>query len=562
MKNHYTLARMFLAVALMANIIASKAQHPLEFLNANNVNAGFGIGGNLFTKMDSGTTAQFGLLEVPRGSDMRTMFTSGLWLSGYDAGGNLKGAAQRYQQGGADFFDGPVSSTYNAAYDNFYKRVFKITRTQIAHHQSLGFFNVLVGQVDSAILFWPAKGNPYVSVSYGVDIDNRLAPFVDVDGDGWYDPCHGDYPDVCGEEAVFFVFNDDRAAHLETGCAKLAVEIRGLAEVFLDTSFGGFNAPPPAKRAINNTVFVHYEIENKSVNPLYDFYTALFEDVDLGCFTNDRVGCDTNKNLMFVYNGSIPDPDCAGTTGYGQFRVASGTKFLNADLNAFGYFTNGASFAQTDPANCAQYRNYETGHWNDGTPFNQGGTGYGGSTPSTTIIFPGDPGNQNDWSEMQPATAAVLPAGDRRMFGSSALGLFSAGETKIFDLAFTTSFDSTVTNLAIIDTLKRDADLMQTFYHNQILPCRSHQNVGLGNMVKDELQVSVFPNPASGLLFIETGTVVDAVELTDVLGRTVISKVPDAKKLSVDVSMLAHGVYLLRIKAGEQTAVKKIVVGQ
>ena len=35
-----------------------------------------------------------------------------------------------------------------------------------------------------------------------------LAPFVDVDYDGLYNPALGDYPDVMGDQAIFFIFND------------------------------------------------------------------------------------------------------------------------------------------------------------------------------------------------------------------------------------------------------------------------------------------------------------------------------------------------------------------
>src|SRR5690606_10962442 len=130
-----------------------------------------------------------------------------------------------------------------------------------------------------------------------VDISESLAPFVDVDQDGIYNPYKGDYPAICGDECIFFVFNDAKGPHKETGMPalyRLGFEVRGMAYVFYDSTTS------QSKDVINNTVFVSYEIENKYHLDYSDFYLVLFEDCDLGCYNNDRVGCDTMRNLMLV----------------------------------------------------------------------------------------------------------------------------------------------------------------------------------------------------------------------------------------------------------------------
>jgi hypothetical protein len=105
-----------------------------------------------------------------------------------------------------------------------------------------------------------------------------------------------------------------------------------------------------AKRAVNNTVFVHYSIENKSTENYDSFYLSLFEDPDIGCFSNDRVGCDTVRNMMFAYNGTTPDPDCQTETGYGNTKVAQGVIMLNNAMYSFGFFTNGLPLVVPIPA--------------------------------------------------------------------------------------------------------------------------------------------------------------------------------------------------------------------
>lgn len=556
MKPHYTLNRFFLTLALIAGCIICRAQKPLESLAANNVQAGIGIGGNLFSNTQTATQT-FAHMEAPKGSGIFSFFTAALWITATDGNDNLKCAAQRYCQDGHDFFDGPITGSYNAAYDTFFRRVFKITRLQVEHHATLPPNTMSIGDVDSAILFWPAKGNSHVATSYGVNIDNRLAPFIDVDGDGSYNPLKGDRPAICGNEAIFFVFNDARAAHGETGGAALGIEVRGLAEVFVDSSFGGFNAPPPAKRAINNTVFVRYEIENKSVNPLFNLNVGMFADIDLGCFANDYVGCDTTRELIFAYNAAPVDNDCNGLQGYKTLDVSTGIKRLNGSYSSFNYITNGGTY-DNDPSTPEQYDNYLNALWLDGIPFTVGGNGRPGSIP-TKYIYPGNPSNFNDWTEK----GVQIPPGDRRMMGASQLGNMSTGNIKVLEYAFITSMDSSADNLTIVDTLKKDADEIQAFYDNNLLPCRQGFQLptAITEMKQDKsLAFSVYPNPASSLLMVETSGMIELAEVRDMLGRMVLSQKANTGKLLVDVSLLAKGVYLLKIESAGKTAVKRIVV--
>ena len=345
-----------LTITAVGFVFRLTAQQPVEYLNINEVNAGFGIGGNLFSEIDSlpdSSVFKTLLYEVPKGTNKRAIFTAALWLDAQDSFGTVHGAAQTYQQAGPDYYNGPIASVYDSAYDNYFNRVFKVRQAQISQDQTLTFPSN-ASLLDSSILLWPGKGNTFVASAYGVNIASDLAPFVDVDNDGIYNPLKGDYPAICGNEAIFFVLNDLRGPDRQSDCAKLGVEVRGLAYEYSDSVSTEFTYN---KRAVNNTVFVQYDIENKSVNPYNNFYMALWEDPDLGCFANDRVGCDTNRNLMFVYNGTTPDISCQNEAGYTPYQASHGVIMLNQNMSDFVYFTNGAVPAQTDPQNCLQYRN-------------------------------------------------------------------------------------------------------------------------------------------------------------------------------------------------------------
>ncbi len=554
----------FIIVATFTFIFCHlSAQHEVEFLNANNVNAGIGIGGNLFSRLDSATVVhdlsdpvnKWDLYEAPKGTNKKTVFTASLWLSALDGGSNAHCAAQTYKFHGGDFFDGPIADTYSADYDNYFKHVFKIMQSQINHYRTL-VFPSNSDVIDSSILLWPGKGNTFVASIYGVNIASPLAPFVDVDNDGIYNPLNGDYPAICGNEAVFFVFNDERDLHQETNSLKIGVEVRGLAYVYIDSVDSGFLYE---KRAINNTVFVQYDIENKSTNTYHDFYLALWEDPDIGCYNNDRIGCDTARNLMFAYNGTLVDFSCEEQPAYFPYRAAQGAVILNHNMSDFIYFVNDPNGGQTDYFNCPALRNYETGFWSDGMPFTQGGTGYGG-TQLTKFIFPGDPNDTMQWSDY--SIRSQLPAGDRRMAASIEPMDFSPGEIKHFDLAFTTAYDSTATFISIVDTLKRDADIVQAFYNNNIVPCRNELiSTGIHQINDDDdLNVLVFPNPSNSHITIEAGANIESLIMTDMTGRIILQQTINAKKATINVFAFAKGVYLLKLKSGNKWGIKKVVI--
>lgn len=523
-------------------------------LTANNVNAGIGLGGNLFS-----TPTNFGLFEVPKGSGIKPLYTAALWMTGLDNSMNLHCAGQTYFTNGVDYFDGPVAISYNSAYNSFYQRVFYVHKMEIDQHKASAF-PVPVSDVANSIRYWPAKGNHYVTATYGVDITSRLAPFTDVDNDGLYDPAKGDYPLICGDEAIFFVFNDDKALHTETNGLGMKIEVRGLAEVFSDNFSTNL---PYEKRALNNTVFVHYEIENKSSQNWNGFSLGLFEDPDVGCFNNDRVGCDTFRNLMFAHNGSTPDPanNCNGAVGYGLVRVAHGIQFLNQKMKGFGYFTGaGANAAYSDPTNPIGFRNYLSSFWASGEPFTEGGLGHGGSV-TTKHLFPGNPQDAAAWSDV----TSGLPYGDRRMLGTTefkdgANVQFTAGTTQTVDFAFITSYDSTAGIYTIVDTLKRDADEVKAFYNNVIVPSRANGSNGITNENEEGLNISIYPNPTSSQFVVEAALKMSSLELVDLSGRAVWKNNIETKRSVIDVSSLASGVYLLRIECKENRAVKKLVI--
>jgi hypothetical protein len=537
---------------LLLTAFGAQAQR-VEYLDANNTVVGIPVHGNLFYEAD--TMPQnypedtfFLMFEVPKGTGIKNSYNSSMWLTGEDANGNLHCSAQHSTQ--VDFFDGPITNSYNQAYSDYYSRVFKITRSQIDAHRQLSI-PATWQQIDNAIRIWPGKGNPFVGTYHQVAIASKLAPFVDVNGDGIYDPTQGDYPDICGEQAVFFVFNDVNGPQYDSTGAALGVEVRGLAEQFVDNS----NNIAYGKRAINNTLYVHYEIENKSTTTYSNFLVGRMHHNDLGCYHNDHIGCDTSRNLMYGYNGT-DDVSCQGVVGLDGRQAAMGVKFLNNDLASFGPTRN----AMNKYANNAEeFRNNMLGKWLNGLPYTYGGSGISDTTAVVKHMYTGNPNNLSQWSER----SAYVPAGDRSMIGAAPATTLAPNQIVNVDLAFFVAYDtvvdSTLTRYTIVDTLLRDADIIQAFYNNEIAACRATQQA-VGISEKKELALSVYPNPSSHVVNVQCGNTIDAATLTDMLGRQVLSAAPYAKNIQLNVADLAKGIYMLRIDAGAQHAVKRIVI--
>jgi PKD repeat protein len=75
-----------------------------------------------------------------------------------------------------------------------------------------------------------------------------------------------------------------------------------------------------------------------------------------------------------------------------------------------------------------------------------------------------------------------------------------------------------------------------------------------------QLSFSIYPNPATERLTIDAGIAVKAnIKMMDLSGRVVLSSKMNQSQLSVDVSALADGVYMIRIEYGNKSITRKII---
>jgi len=76
----------------------------------------------------------------------------------------------------------------------------------------------------------------------------------------------------------------------------------------------------------------------------------------------------------------------------------------------------------------------------------------------------------------------------------------------------------------------------------------------------DNTDFAVYPNPTNGFINIEskkTSLVIDAITVTDVLGKEIVNQKLNGSNLSLDLSQLSNGLYFLKIKSnGMEKAIK------
>jgi hypothetical protein len=82
----------------------------------------------------------------------------------------------------------------------------------------------------------------------------------------------------------------------------------------------------------------------------------------------------------------------------------------------------------------------------------------------------------------------------------------------------------------------------------------------IGSIDESTLPFSVFPNPTSDFLQIQSEAVIRTIHINDDTGRELRTLRPNSKAIKIDVSKFPSGMYTLKINIGGKNYVKKIIV--
>lgn len=521
-------------------VTVGRSQINFELLDSNNVSANISNAGIFFSH---DTTGHLGY-EVPKGSGNSVIYAMGFWFAGVDQNGVLRNSCTRYIYNG-DLFPGPYSETNSYTdpiYVNHYANsMWSVTKAEVLSHQLN--WNQPGYTIPMSILNWPGNGQ------VGIGVSQHLAPYVDVNSNGIYEPEWGDFPDIRGDKAVYVINNDAANVHTDSNGNPMGIEVHSMFYQYASANF------------LDTTTFFNVRVFNRGSYNYTDFRMAIHVDGDLGCYSDDYVGCDTTRNMMFTYNGDNLD-QCSGigsTNNYGSNPPVAGVISLRQNMKIFGYFTSTSQYPYNDPVTVNAYWNLMHGKWNNGSPWYYGGLGYAGSTGVTTqptnYMFTGDPETASGWTEF---TNSNNP-GDRRIFMVMDSIELNSGSTNCYDYAVLWRRGSN--NLNSVTKLKEVADDVKTWFDNETEFNCSQVTMGINEQLGDT-KMDLWPNPSNGIFELRSNAKLSAssIYITDAQGRNVyfdLAELADAYQIKL---AQIPGVYFLTIQHANVKEMIKLVV--
>lgn len=435
----------------------------------NNVRARLTSGGDVWWDQEDGKYVV--PIPAPGEPEISSLFAGAVWLGGRDPAGNLKLAATTYRDGSnLDFYSGPLNDNGQTDLEDCFDwdRFFRVTGASIDAHIRNFKKAEAAGEpyecdsIPDDVKYWPGRGNEFFTEKFDFELPDNiqgLGSFRDIDEDGYYEPCDGEYPiieirgcpdDVYPDEMFFWIYNDNGGPHTQTQGTPIQMEVQVQAFAFATND------------EINDMTFQRYKLINRANSDIRDCYFAMWVDPDLGCHTDDYIGSVVENDLMIVYNQDKLDGTDGCTCDNGVNTYCDRVPILGVDyfrgplaprnFDEFGnptitpaigedgdtiielgmtsliYYNNTGigshPNATTDPDFAEEYYNYLRGLWKDGTAITFGGSGYNlGSQDSIKYVFPDPPADPNGWSMY----AEQIGFGDRRTIQATGPFLLKPG---------------------------------------------------------------------------------------------------------------------------------------
>lgn len=522
------LRRIATAILMTLGMTNAMAQTPFltaDSLDANKINAMVLVHGDMWWNPTTGNAKCL----FPNGSKKAFNFAGSLWMSAYDAAGGLHVAAQTYRQDGNDYWPGPLdaSGALDYATSGNWAKIWKVRRSDLETHQATTFRDTI--NTPQPILTWPAKGNVYARGRAGavLNITEDMAPFVDLNGDGIYQPLKGEYPDIKGsEQALWWCFSDNGPTHAESDGTPLKVQINAMSYAYKRNTL------------IDQVAYYDYTVVNKSANDYHDMRIALWDDADLGYYMDDMIGFDSTWRMGILYNGTNDDGAAAGhpENSYGANPPAMAVTYvvLPGDVGShyqpvgsYMYYNNDPSIIG-NPTNDTQYNYYMRSRIRNGAHIQHAGV-------DIDYMYPDDPTVPGG----QHGCATGDNPGDKRfILSSNDFSLNAGGRTR-------------VVMALIVDTAVGGCGVIQT---NGFAPLRELADTAWGNfknavsvrpVMKAAGVVKIYPNPAGDVLHIDAGQGHKRISICNAMGQRMYETECEEPTCMADVSKWPPGMYVL-----------------
>lgn len=401
--------------------------------------------------------------EYPKGSGKHVMNGMSMWFGAVDEFDEPRTSAPT-RLAYEDQFIGPLSNGHLYTYENNFPSFYSISREEIDYHvTNYQNPNYVMPQ---SIARWPAHGD----VSY--DMDYYLAPFVDLDGDGNYNPYLGEYPCIQGDRAIYMIMNDTRGSY-SCGAPR---NLEGMG-IEIHLMLYQYSSIPE----LANTTFCKSRVINRSSTNYKDFSTSVLMNAMIGSSEDDFFATDIERNMIFAYNGDEVDSE------YGLQPPAVGIVSLNKEINRSRVFGDYSNYGYHFPSFPPEFWQVMQGNLLTGENYPK------------RFGYPGD---------------AVLGEGDVQSVPEQAysilytidIGDFVSGEEREFDFAIVVGQGQS--NLGSIKHLQESADFVQDFYSQGADEC-FQGTVGIPAAInppeepEGAIEASIYPNPSSGEFTLE-----------------------------------------------------------
>jgi hypothetical protein len=519
-------------------------------LNINNLSVPIAVKGDLFLMDKDGFTN----LSAKSALCKRLSYSSSLWMGGM-VDNNLYVAAGTYRQTGRDYGQGPLKIGL-ASSDS--KTRFKFSKIWKLDERVINEFKENFSKpnylIPEPILTWPAHGD---SISgYAA----RLAPFIDVNNNGKYEPNLGDYPKISGQQNLFWIFNDSTLIHSESEGDPLGVEVQANTYAYVCDEINDLSE----NKAVNNTFFVKYKLINRSNRTYTNFNAGIWMDVSMGDYTNDRLGSNPKEEYVFCYNDDTLD---AGIMGFGKQLPAYAVVMLKGFKDINGQIGGAKSLLSYNndfspygnPSRPMHFYHYLQGKWKNGMPITYGGTGYNGSDSQNVWMFPGENDllNRPNWSEEN----SQIPRGDRRFLLTTQNVTLKPGDEQEIEFALVYTPTQSNQKQFILGQLHQDVLKVKDWYRKQDFPSCSNLPLSLQSNEKyvSESLFILYPNPSNGNLQVLSKSQASLVNVSvyDLGGKQVYSKNNPANDEIFELSFLKPGLYFVKLQSNETVQVLK-----
>lgn len=525
-------------------------------IHANNIRATVWSDGVLFSDENGGA---FFPDYTEQGPNISPIEAAGLWLGYTDPAGSYWAEITRGLNEKNGFNPGLIDPVTREHID--FNKIWRVTREEIIAHIMDYQDNQIIDNPIPAIFAWPARGNQFFEqYNDGMTLpssDFNLAHFDQISNfNSLYDPDKGDYPlPIRGiteyglpSEILWFSFHE-------------AINVLGSVAP-TEIHCGIYVYDCSENEILDNTIFVEYQVVNRGYETNCG-NIGIWADVAIGCPDDDYIGSIPGRDIVYAYNSDNLDEACDGYQGYGENPPALGIRWIEApyayipeecyhEQFSGGYKTTTISIDQSPdalpgkgfPTTTFQILRYLNGLWKDGQPLTWGGQGYQTGL-ATEHIFPGDPANPDEWSEL----SANQPPGKRTILSS--VGPFELPATPshaIGVLAFTFVRKPEKNHLENIAVLP-DSLRYLTTYH--VDPPYLHPTctspVPVAPPQEPATKIKVFPNPASHTIFVQLeGMQIHRLLLRDALGK--IIRQTEAPDTNMAVADIAPGLYFLNVE--------------